>query len=214
MDDKQLRQLIVDELDFDPSIDSEHIGVAVENGIVTLTGHVTSYQEKFAIERTTQSIRGVRGIAEEIEIRYPADKKTNDDEIAQRALHVIAWSAGIPDAVKVKVEKGWVSLTGTVDWQYQRQAAEAAVRKLTGVVGISNLIQIRLAAKAPDIKKRIEDALKRNSELEAANIRVFVTDDKVTLEGTVHAWHDRALAERAAWAASGVRSVEDRLTVS
>ena len=213
MDDKQLRQLIIDELDFDPSINSEHIGVAVDNGVVTLSGHVSSYAEKIDIERITRSVRGVRGIAEEIEIQYPADSKTNDDEIAQRALQVIAWSAGIPEAVKVKVERGWISLSGTVDWHYQRQAAEAAVRKLTGVFGISNLIQIRSAATIPDVRKRIEDALRRNAELEAASIQVSVADDKVTLQGTVHAWRDRALAERAAWAAPGVRSVDDRLRV-
>jgi osmotically-inducible protein OsmY len=213
MDDKQLRQLIIDELDFDPSIDSEHVGVAVGDGIVTLTGYVSSYTEKLTIERTTRSIRGVRGIAEKIEIRYPADRKTNDDKIAQRALQIIDWSAGIPEAVKVKVERGWVSLTGTVDWHYQRQAAEAAVRKLTGVVGISNLIQIRSVATVPGVKKSIEEALKRNAELEAASIRVSAADDKVTLEATVHAWHDRTLAERAAWAAPGVQSVDDRLRV-
>jgi osmotically-inducible protein OsmY len=215
MNDKQLRQLIVDELDFEPSIASEHIGVAVENGVVTLTGHVTSYAEKLGVERTARRIRGVRGIAEEITVRYPADRKTNDDEIAQRALSIIAWHALVPDAIKVKVEAGWIVLTGTVDWHYQRQAAEAAVRKLSGVVGISNFIEIRENAKAPNVKQKIEDALKRSAELEAASIRVSVDDDdRVILEGTVHAWYDRVLAERAAWAAPGVRSVDDRLQVA
>lgn len=215
MNDKQLRQLIVDELDFEPSIDSADIGVAVEHGVVTLTGHVGSYAEKLAVERTTRRLRGVRGIAEEIEIRYSSDKKANDAEIAQRALSIIAWSTHIPDAVKVKVEKGWVFLSGAVDWQHQRQAAASAVRKLTGIVGISNLIEIRAGARVPDVKRKIEDALKRNAELDAANIQVSVAgDDKVTLEGTVHAWHERVLAERAAWATQGIRSVDDRLKVA
>ncbi|HEY0182386.1 MAG TPA: BON domain-containing protein, partial [Rhodopila sp.] len=159
MNDKQLRQLIVDELDFEPSVRSEHIGVAIENGIVTLTGHVSSYAEKLAAEKTVRRTRGVRGIAEEIEIRYPADKKTNDDEIARRALDIIAWDALAPEGIAVKVEKGWVFLTGAVEWQYQRQAAEAAVRKLSGVVGISNLIELRPSATAPDVKHKIEAAL-------------------------------------------------------
>lgn len=214
MSDKQVRQMIIDELDFEPSIDAAAIGVAVENGVATLSGHVGSYAEKLAVEQAVRRVRGVRAIAEEIQIRYPADKKIHDDEIAKRALDIIAWNAIVPDAVTVKVEKGWVHLTGTVAWHFQREAAEAAVRRLSGVLGVSNRIEIREAAKVPDVKRKIEDALKRSAELEAGAIRVRVDEGgKVTLEGKVHAWYERDLAERAAWSAPGVRAVDDHLTV-
>jgi osmotically-inducible protein OsmY len=215
MDDKLLRQSIIDELDFEPRVDAANIGVAVEDDVVTLTGHVKSYAEKLAAERTVRHVRGVAAIAEEIEVRYPATKKTSDDEIARRVLNIMAWHATIPDTVKVKVEKGWVELTGAVDWQFQREAAESAIRKLNGVVGVSNLISIKLGAKPADIQRKIEDALKRNAEVEARQIRVSVTDgDKVTLDGKVHAWYERGVAERAAWAVRGVRAVVDHLTVA
>ncbi|SFI05180.1 Osmotically-inducible protein OsmY, contains BON domain [Bosea sp. OK403] len=215
MTDKQLRLTIIDELDFEPSIEAAHIGVAVEDGVVTLTGHVQSYAEKIAAEKAVRRVKGVRAIAEEIEVRYPHDKKTSDTEIAQRALSIIAWDVTVPDAVKVKVEKGWVQLSGTVDWQYQRRAAENAIRKLSGVVGVSNLIELKQRASANDVKKAIEDALKRNAELEASTIRVTVgNDNRVTLDGKVHAWYERGVAERAAWSAPGVKSVDDHLLVA
>src|SRR5262245_46522214 len=137
MNDKSLRQLIIDELEFEPRIDAANIGVAVENGIVTLTGHVSSYMQKVTAERAVQRVRGVRGVAEEIEVRYAGDKKTADDQIARRALDIIAWDTLIPDgAIKVQVEKGWVTLTGQVDWHFQKDAATAAVKRLTGLIGV------------------------------------------------------------------------------
>lgn len=218
MDDKALRQAVTSELNFEPSVDAAHIGVAAEKGVVTLTGHVSSYAEKVAAERAAQRVRGVRAIAQEIEVRYPEDKKTADDEIAQRALRVLAWHAAIPeDAVKVKVQDGWVTLTGTVDWQFQRAAAEAAIRKLTGVVGVTDQIGLRAAsvAHASEVERKIKDALERNAELEANAIHVSVRNgDTVTLDGKVNAWNERWLAERAAWSVPGVRMVEDRLTVA
>lgn len=215
MSDKQLRLAIIDELDFEPSIDAAHIGVAVDGGVATLTGHVKSYAEKIAAERTVRRVKGVRAIAEEIEVRFPSDKKTSDTEISQRALSIIAWDVTVPDAVKVKVEKGWVQLSGTVEWQYQRQAAETAIRKLSGVAGVTNLIELKPRANLYDVKKTIEDALKRNAELEASTIRVMVgNDNRVTLEGKVHAWYERGIAERAAWSVPGVKVVDDRLLVA
>lgn len=216
MNDKQLRQMVIDELDFEPSVDAANIGVTAENGVVTLSGHVASYAEKLAAEQAARRIRGVRAIAEKIEIRYPQDKKLHDDEIARRALDIIDWSANVPSgAIHVKVEKGWLNLTGTVDWHYQREAAESAVRRLSGVLGVFNQIQIRQTAKVTDIRHKIEEALKRNAVLEAGAIRVRVDDDsKVVLEGQVHAWYERQLAERAAWSASGVRAVEDHLMIA
>ena len=152
--------------------------------------------------------------AVEIEVRYPSDKRTNDDQIAQRALSVIAWDAMVPEgAVTVTVERGWVTLDGLVPWQYQREAAETAVRKLNGVTGVINLILVKPRVQATDVKAKILAALKRDAEFEADAIHVDVSGDKVILEGRIKNWHERSVAERAAWSAAGVSSVEDRLHV-
>ena len=153
MDDKALRQFIIDELEFEPSIEAANIGVTVEKGVATLTGHVGSYAEKVTVEKAVQRIKGVGAIAEGIEVRYPTDRKTSDDQIAERAVNVIAWNAMVPDGViKVKVQKGWVTLEGIVDWQFQSRAAELAVRKLTGVVGVSNLIRLNPRVQSNDVQ--------------------------------------------------------------
>lgn len=215
MGDLSLRENVLNELEFEPSIHAAHIGVAVDNGVVTLSGHVGSYAEKLMAERVAQRVKGVRAIAQEIEVRWPSDRKTSDDEIAQRALKIIEWDATVPDGkVQLTVQKGWVTLTGEVPWYFQSRAAETAVRKLSGVTGITNAITIKPTVQAGDIKHRIEDALKRNAEVEANQIRVLVSGGRVTLEGKVKAWHERALAERAAWAAPGVNMVEDHLAVA
>ena len=215
MDDKVLRQLIIDELDFEPRVDAASVGVAVDGGIVTLTGHVPSYMQKVMAERAVQRVKGVRGIAEEIEVRYPGDKKTADDQIAKRALDIISWDAQVPDgAVKVNVERGWVTLTGKVDWYFQKEAATAAVRRLTGVVGVINSVEVKSHPYSQDVKSKIQAALKRNAELEADAIRVSVLGDKVTLEGNVKAWSERKLVEQAAWSVPGVKTVDDRLSVA
>lgn len=215
MDNLSLRDQVLSELEFEPSVEAAHIGVAVENGVVTLTGHVGSYAEKLAAERIVQRLKGVRAIAQEIEVRFPADKKTDDDEIAQRALKIIAWDTTIPDdKIKIKVQKGWITLTGEVDWYYQRSAVETGVRKLSGVTGITNSITVKPKVQAGDIKLRIENALKRNAELEAEKIHVLVSGGRVTLEGKIKAWHERTVAERAAWAAPGVVAVVDHLAMA
>jgi osmotically-inducible protein OsmY len=214
MDDKQLRQDVIDELEWEPSIDAADIGVAAEKGVVTLSGHVRSYAEKATAERVTKRVRGVRGIAQEIEVRSPYAKSNPDDEIAKRALDVIGWDTLLPKSgIQVKVEGGWLTLSGTVEWQYQRTAAEENVRKLSGVVGVTNLIAIKPRPQVPDLKKRIEDALKRNAEIEAHGIKIDVNGDKVTLEGKVRAWHERDMLETAVWAAPGVNQVIDRVTI-
>ncbi|WP_429925687.1 BON domain-containing protein (plasmid) [Agrobacterium vitis] len=215
MDDNILRQDIIDELDFEPSIDSANIGVAVDAGVVTLTGHVATYAQKASVEAVVRRVKGVKGIAEEIEVRPFGTNPTADDEIAKRALNTINWNTVIPnDAVKVHVQKGWVTLSGKVEWQYQKEEAAEVVRPLKGVIGVTNHLEVTPRISAGDVKKRIEDALKRNAEVEAESITVNVMDGKVTLEGHVHAWPERQAAERAAWAAPGVRSVIDHLRVS
>lgn len=156
----------------------------------------------------------MRGIAQEIEVRYPQNTKCADDEIAQRALKIIDWDIQLPsDAIQVKVQNGAVTLTGKVDWNYQKTRAEAAVRRLSGVISIINSIEVHPRVDAQNIKRRIEQALKRNAELEASGIKVDVSGGRVLLKGKVKAWYERAVAEQAAWAVPGVRTVEDHLTV-
>ncbi|CAN7580536.1 BON domain-containing protein [Mesorhizobium amorphae] len=214
MTDITLRQNILDELEFEPSIDAAHIGVAVEDGIVTLTGHVSSFWEKTTAENVVKRVKGVKGIAEEIEVRLVGQKGTADDEIAKRAVNAVTWNVSIPrDKVQVKVHDGWITLMGKLEWQYQKNAAAEAVRGLAGVVGVANQIEITPRASVPDIKKRIENALKRDAETEAQAIRVNVLDGKVTLEGKVRAWSERQAAERAAWSSPGVRTVDDRISI-
>jgi osmotically-inducible protein OsmY len=214
MDDKELRNDVMRELEFEPSLDATHVGVTVDKGIVTLSGHVSSLVERTAAEAAVRRVRGVRALAQEIEVRSPEDKKTADDEIAKRAIDIMSWDATIPpDAVHVKVQHGWVTLTGELDWQYQKKAAEEDVHRLTGVKGVLNEIKLRPGASAPDVKHRIERALLRRANVEAKGITVRVKDGKVVLEGTVHSLDERHAVEHAAWCAPGVVSVETLLTV-
>lgn len=215
MDDTQLRQNVLDALEFEPSIDANDIGVAVENGVVTLSGYVANYTQKLTVERVVSQVRGVKGYAEEIDVRFAGTPGTADDEIAKRAVNSLHWSTVVPDGkVQVKVQKGWVTLTGTLDWNYQKIGAMEAVRNLEGVTGISNLIELKPHVSSLDVKKQIEAALKRNAQLESNAIRVNVAGNKVTLAGNVRAWFERHVAEQAAWATPGVTTVEDKLTIS
>lgn len=216
MSDSALRQDIIDELEFEPRVNAAHIGVAVENGVVTLSGHVGSYAEKLAAEKAAKRVKGVHAIAEEIEVRFPSDKKTADDEIASRAVNILRWSAVVPpDSVMIKVQDGWVRLSGEVNWQFQRSAAEAEIRRLSGVTGVINGITIKPRVQPVDIKRKIEAALKRHAEIEAQGIRVTVEDGgRVGLEGYVHDWREREAATDAAWSAPGVVRVDDRLRIS
>lgn len=214
MDDTLLRQTIIDELEWEPSVEAAHIGVAVDKGVVTLTGYVASYAEKLAAEHAVKRVKGVHAIAEEIKVRYPGDKQSADDQIAKRALDILAWQSSVPkDRISVKVERGWVTLSGEVDWYFQKADAEKSVRKLTGVVGISNVIDCKPHVAVADVKHRIENALKRNAEIEAQNIHVSVSGSKVILEGKVDTWPERQRVERTVWSAPGVTAVEDRLAV-
>jgi osmotically-inducible protein OsmY len=217
MNDSQLRQDIIDELEFDPSISGEHIGVGVDRNVVTLTGHVDSYAEKLAAIAAVHRIKGVHAIAENIEVRYPYQNKTADDQIAKRAVDIIGWDVHIPTAaVDVLVQdNGWVTLTGTVDWYYQRRAAEDDVRRLSGVRGVTNKIAIKPRVDTSNVKSKIESALRRHAEVEAKAIRVTVQNgNKVVLEGKVDNWVERFAVENAAWSVAGVSDVDDRLTIA
>ncbi|MEY3960296.1 MAG: hypothetical protein RIR14_950 [Pseudomonadota bacterium] len=214
MTDMKLKQTILDALEFDPSIDAASIGVSVDNGVVTLSGHVPTYFEKMKAEDIAIAIRGVKAIAQEIEVRPAGTHLTADDEIARRVLDVLRWSTTLPaDAVKVKVQGGWLTLTGAVEWNFQREAAARAVRDMSGVKGVTNNIIITPKATPADLRDRIERALKRQAELDMNNIRVEVVDGAVTLEGKVHSLAERRVAEQAVWAAPGIREVRDRLSV-
>ena len=213
--DLALRSDIEAELEFEPSLTAAGIGVAVKDGVATLTGHVPSYFEKLAAERAVGRVKGIRAIAEELEVRLPFGVKHDDEEIARRASTILEW--GTFPAVKadhVKVEKGWVTLSGEVDWQYQKESATAAIRRLAGVTGVSNMITIRAHVNPGDVQDRISKAYKRSAELESAGIKVFVEGGKVSLSGKVRAWQDRRVAEQAAWANPSVTQVVDNLVVA
>ncbi|MBX4859307.1 BON domain-containing protein [Rhizobium sophorae] len=199
MTDLAIQQDILDELAFEPSIDAAHIGVSVEDGIATLSGHVLTYAEKLTAEDVAARVKGVRAVAVDIEVRCVGRKQHADDQIASR---------------DVKVEDGWVTLSGEVRWQFQKAAAEHAVRKLGGVVGVLNLLTIRPCPTVPDVRRRIEEALKRSAEVDAGGISVKVQDDKVVLEGSVRAWHERGVAERTAWSVPGVATVENHIRIN
>lgn len=214
MTDKDLRRKVLDRLEADPFIEASNIGVAVSDGVVTLTGRVGSYAERCEAERVVREVRGVRAIARELVIHNPNAKQIADEQIAGRALAIIDWYAHIPSGVlMVKVANGWITLTGEVEHQFQAMAAEAAVRKLSGVTGVSNLITVAPAKRPSVSKERIVEALKQHAAFEADAIRVRVDHDRVMLEGTVSALAERDAAERAAWSVPGVRVVEDSITV-
>jgi len=216
MTDISLRQNIMDELGWEPSVSAAHIGVTAEDGVVTLTGHVGTYAEKLQAVKATRRIKGVRAIADDIEVRHAFDKKTSDDEIAKRALSILKWDTIVPaDAISVTVRDGWVALSGDVEWQFQRRSAEDDVRKLSGVRGVTNSISIKPRARSLDIKQKIEETLKRRAETESRGIRVTVeSGDRVILEGSVDNWDERFAVENAAWSAAGVKMVDSRLHIS
>lgn len=215
MNNLVLRSRVTDELEFEPSIDAAHIGVTVESGVVTLTGYVATFAEKMAAEAAARRVKGVRAVADEVVVRPPGHKQTADDEIARRALDILRWDAVVPaTAIEVTVADGWITIAGNVEWQFQRRAAEEAVRKLSGVIGVVNRLTITPLVRPADVKAKIEAALQRRAEIEARNITVTVREGGfVVLDGTVDNWDERQAVASAAWSAPGVRSVEDHLKV-
>lgn len=214
MTDLELKGNVESELDWEPSVNAAEIGVSVKDGIVTLTGHVQSYWQKIAAERSASRVSGVKAVVNGLEIRLPATSERTEEDIARAAVSALAWSVSVPaDRVKVEVSKGWITLEGTVEWQYQKAAAEKAVRDLIGVKGVVDLIEVKPKASPVEVRAAIEAALKRSAEVDASRITVETDGDKVILRGTVRSWSEREEAERAAWRSPGVRFVENRITV-
>lgn len=214
MTDSELQEDILRELKWEPSVDAEHIGVAVKNGVVTLTGYVPSYAEKLGAEAAAKRVYGVRAVANEIEVTLDGSSQRTDADIAQDAVNAVRSNSLVPgDRIKPVVSKGWVTLEGEVEWQYQKDAAENAVRFLNGVKGVINSIKVKPAISPEELKSKIEAALKRNAEMDAQRISVEVEGGKVTLRGKVRAWPEREEAGREAWMAPGVYEVVNLITV-
>ena len=213
--DAQLRNDVMDELDWEPAIKSTNVGVAVKDSIVTLSGHLDTYAEKYAIERVVQRVEGVKAVALELDVKLAPDHRRSDSEIASAIENALAWHVLIPaDRIRVTVEKGWGTLTGELDWAYQRTDAEQAVRPLTGVVGVTNRINLKPKTSPSNIANRIRDALARHAEHEAKHIEVTVSGNAVTLHGKVSSWAERQAAQGAAWSAPGITDVTNKIEVT
>jgi osmotically-inducible protein OsmY len=212
--DAQLKKDVLSELEWDASVDASHVGVTVKDGVVTLTGHLDSFAEKHAAERAAQRVLGVKAVAVELDVRLGAGTKRSDAEIAAAVESALRWHSLVPeDRIKVMVEKGWVTLSGELDWDYQRNYAMKAVRPLTGVVGVNNEMTVKPQVTPADITQRIQGALERQADREAKNIEVIVSGHSVTLKGQVHSWAERTAAQGAAWSAPGITSVVNQLRV-
>ena len=212
-EDTQLQQIVLDQLKWEPSVNAAHIGVTAKNGVITLMGHVESYLQKSAAEKAVRRVKDVKAVAEELEVRLPFDVKHGDEEIAASAMNCLKWDTSVPkDPVKVKVEKGWVTLTGEVDWHFEHEAAARIVRGLWGVVGVDNQITIKPVPDTSKIRHDIVAALGR-SWFDPATINVSAQGGKVTLTGNVESWFERDEATSTAWAAPGTTSVENELAI-
>lgn len=212
--DSQLQQDVMAELKWEPSVHAAQIGVEVKNGVVTLAGEVSSYVEKWNAERAAQRVNGVKALAVEMKVKLSEFGKRTDADIAESAKNILGWTSSLPaDSVKVMVEDGWLTLSGDVEWQYQRQDAANSVRYLAGVTGISNQIAIKPHVSAIVVKADIEAALKRRAVADAKTIVVDVKGADITLTGTVHSWSERDLAKRSAWGSAGVRNVVDKMSL-
>lgn len=212
--DVEIRDDVLDELAYEPRLDEAAVGVAVHDGIVTLSGHVSSYSEKTMAEAAAKRVKNVRGVVQQLEVRLPNDVVHDDEELARRVSNLMTWSVypRIQD-IKIKVEKGRVTLEGKAERYSQRMEAERLVQRLSGVASVLNRIEVKPKLQPSDVKSAITKAFHRNAELESSNIKIDAKDGRVTLTGKVKAYYERDLAERAAWSAPGVVGVDDRIQI-
>jgi osmotically-inducible protein OsmY len=213
--DTQIQSDVLAEMKWEPRVQPNEIGVAVNNGVVTLTGWVDSYTKKWAAEDAAHRVRGVKAVANDIEVRLSSSAQRTDADLAAAVIQTLECDAFVPtDRLDVTVSKGWVTLKGDVEWRYQKEDAERVVRRLAGVVGVTNLITVKPRVTPSELKEKIEKALLRSAETDAQRITVDVDGDAVILKGSVRSWAERQAAERAAWAAPGVASVDNRITIA
>ena len=212
--DSDLKREVVAELLWDPAVNSTAIGVAVKNGVVTLTGHLDTYAEKEAATRAVRRLQDVKAIAIELDVKLSPQHQRGDTDIVASAELALKWNTSIPAAaVRLTVDHGWITLQGEVEWEFQRRSAEKALRSLIGVVGVSNEIKLRAKPQPADLAKKIEEALARQALRESKQIQISVDGTTVKLTGTVHSWHEREAVAGVAWAAPGVRAVINELTI-
>jgi osmotically-inducible protein OsmY len=210
--DEEIQRDVLAELKWDAQVQPNEIGVSVKDGVVILTGWVDSFLKKWAAEEAAHRVPGVKAVANDIEVRLPSER--TDADIAAAAIRALEWDAGIPsDKIELTVSKGWVTFKGEVEWQYQKEDAERVVRRLSGVKGVTNLIVVKPRTTASELKKKIEEALVRNAQIDASRITVEVQGTKAILKGTVRSWAEKEEAERVAWLAPGITSVENRITL-
>jgi osmotically-inducible protein OsmY len=210
--DEEIQKDVLAEMKWHAQLQPNEIGVSVKDGVVALTGWVDSYLKKWSAEDAAHRVAGVKAVANDLEVKLASER--TDADIAEAAIHALEWDVFVPaDRIKVTVSKGWVTLNGDVEWQYQREDAERAVRRLTGVRGVSNLITVVPGTTAPELKRKIEDALVRNAELDAKKITVTVQGNKAILRGSVRSWTEKEEAARTAWSAPGITSVENNIIV-
>ena len=214
--DKELQRDVIDEINWTPALRDEEIGVAVKDGVVTLSGDVSNYVKKYDAERAAEKVHGVKAVAVDINVKLPSSSFHSDTVIAHEALNALKWDVQVPDdKIKLRVEDGRIIMDGEVEWQYQRSAAERAVRYLSGVKSVSNFINVKpKKVSTYDVSEKIKAAFKRSAEVDSSHITVESSGGKVTLKGNVRSWAERRDAEAAAWSAPGVTQVDDRLAVT